>query len=231
MKEHKYNYIGNVPKDVQAAFQAANDDQEALYKRLEQAGAITDSMPVGQVRWIHLTNVRANDYNPNKVAHREMGLLHTSIAEDGYTQPTVAMWDHEAEKYVIVDGFHRYSIMRLYEDIAARSYGYLPVVVLDKPIADRIASTVRHNRARGKHSIQGMSSLVFQMLQNGESDSTIISKLGMEKQELARLKHITGYSKLYKDEAEYTKVSQSQTQMREKAKYKKEHPDEQVPKF
>lgn len=230
-REHRFTDPANVPENVHTAFKEMNERIASNYDAMKEAGAIVDSMPVGRTLWIHLSQVRANDYNPNRVAEKEMGLLYTSINEDGYTQPVVAIWDPEAEKYVIVDGFHRYTTMRLYEDIAARSWGYLPVVVLDKPISDRMASTVRHNRARGKHSITGMSSIVFQMLQEGESDATIISKLGLELQELARLKHITGYSKLYGDVKQYSDVYMTQTQMREKAKYKKEHPDESIEKF
>lgn len=231
MKQHRYNDPANVPQRVHDHFEAMNERIKVLYDEAVEAGAFVESMPVGRTLWIHLSQVRANDYNPNKVAEKEMGLLHTSIASDGYTQPTVTIYDPEAEKYIIVDGFHRYTTMRLYEDIAARSWGYLPVVVLDKPISDRMASTVRHNRARGKHSITGMSSIVFQMLAENESDATIISKLGLEPQELARLKHTTGYSKLYGDVKQYSDVYITQTQLREKARYKKEHPDEPVPKF
>lgn len=187
-----------------------------------------NSMPVGKVQWIHIDRVRANDYNPNAVAHHEMKLLHTSISEDGYTQPVVSIFDPDEDKFIIVDGYHRYTTMRKYADIYDATGGYLPVVVIDKPVADRIASTVRHNRARGKHSVQGMGNLVFQMLENGESDDTICNKIGLEPQELARLKHTTGYSKLYADST-HTKVTLSKSQMDAKAQYKKEHPDEQVP--
>lgn len=231
MSEHKYNDPANVPEEVHRMFAEANKATLAGYEALKDAGMFTKPMPVGRTLWIHLSRVQANDYNPNKVAVKEMGLLHTSISEDGYTQPTVTIFDPEEDKYIIVDGFHRYTTMRMYEDIAARSHGYLPVVVIDKPISDRIASTVRHNRARGKHSVMGMGNLVFQMLEAGESDETILNKLGMEPQELARLKHVTGYSKLYSDIAEYSAVYMTHTQMREKAKYKKEHPDEVIEKF
>lgn len=226
-----YNDPANVPDHIHELFAEANKVTVGNYKGLVEAGAVQQAMPVGRTLWIHLSNVRANDYNPNRVAEKEMELLHKSISEDGYTQPTVTIYDPEAEKYVIVDGFHRYTTMRLYSDISDRSYGYLPVVVLDKPISDRMASTVRHNRARGKHSINGMSSIVFGMLQEGESDATILTKLGLEPQELARLKHTTGYSKLYSDVKQFSEVYMTQTQMREKAKYKKEHPGEPVPKF
>lgn len=188
----------------------------------------TAMMPVGRVQWIHIDQVRANDYNPNAVAGQEMKLLHTSISEDGYTQPVVAIHDPDADKYVIVDGYHRYTTMRKYRDIFESTGGYLPVVVIDKPIADRIASTVRHNRARGKHSIQGMGSLVFQMLREGETDVVICDKLGLEAEELAKLKHITGYSKLFKDQT-YSRVDITKGQQEERAEYARNHPDEKMP--
>lgn len=188
----------------------------------------TSPMPVGGVQWIHIDNVRANDYNPNAVAQQEMKLLHTSISSDGYTQPVVAIEDEEKPgTYVIVDGYHRYTTMRKFADIYDATGGYLPVVVIDKPIADRIASTVRHNRARGKHSIQGMGSLVFQMLQAGESDEEICNKMGLEAEELAKLKHITGYSKLYRD-VKYKPAVSTKAQAEARAKYSREHPDEKV---
>lgn len=191
--------------------------------------------PVACVQWIHISKVQANDWNPNSVANAEMKLLHTSISEDGYTQPVVAVWDPEAGadglgRYVIVDGFHRYTTMKIYEDIAATTQGYLPVVVLDKSPADRMASTIRHNRARGKHSVAGMGSLVFAMLMAGETDETICNKLGMEASELARLKHTTGYSKLYEN-VEHSSLVLTKTQVEEKARYAQAHPDETVPQF
>lgn len=192
----------------------------------------TSPMPVGKVTWVHIDNVTANDYNPNSVATEEMRLLHTSIAADGYTQPVVTVEDeNNPGHYVIVDGFHRYTTMRVYQDIIDITGGYLPIVVIDKPIEDRIASTVRHNRARGKHSVAGMSSLVFQMLTEGETDQTICEKLGVDPEELARLKHITGYSKLYSDVKEYSSVILTGAQLAAKAEYKKENPDEPIAKF
>ena len=113
-------------------------------------------------------------------------------------------YDAEKDRYEIVDGFHRYTIMKRYRDIHDRNHGLLPVVVIDKPINDRMASTIRHNRARGKHSVQGMSSMVFQMLENGWEDADICNELGMGAEELLRLKHITGFSKLFAD-VEYQK--------------------------
>lgn len=214
------------------------------------------NMPISRVRWVHIDQMQANAYNPNSVAGQEMKLLHTSIKEDGYTQPVVAIWDEVAVsvpctcepiplsghrpscrimneksgRYVIVDGFHRYMVMRSYPDISEQTRGYLPVVVIDKPPADRMASTVRHNRARGRHSVAGMGSLVFGMLSEGQTDAQICNKLGMEAEELARLKHITGYSKLYAD-ATYSPVVLGKGQLDEKAKYKRAHPEEAVQKW
>ena len=175
--------------------------------------SLADKHPVGNVIWVDVEEVEPNDYNPNSVASQEMGLLYTSIKHDGYTQPVVTVRDEEKGKYIIVDGFHRYFICKNNEDIRESTGGKLPIVVLNKGINDRMAATVRHNRARGAHSIQGMSSMVFEMLDNGWGDAEICNHLGMEPEELLRLKHITGFSKLFKD-AEYNKAWVSKHQIR-----------------
>jgi len=146
-------------------------------------------------------------------------LLYTSILHDGYTQPVVTIYDEELDKYVIIDGFHRYFTCKNNEDIRNRNHGRLPIVVLDKEINDRMASTVRHNRARGKHSVGGMSNMVFNMLDNGWSDADICNHLGMSADELLRLKHITGFSKLFAD-AEYNKAWTTKHQILLKKKQK-----------
>lgn len=163
------------------------------------------SQPVNRIRWVDINEVEPNDYNPNSVAGKEMDLLYTSIKHDGYTQPVVTIYDEKTKKYQIVDGFHRYFTCKSNQDIRDRNHGYLPIVVIDKDINDRMASTVRHNRARGKHSVDGMSSMVFQMLDNGWSDAEICNELGMEAEEMIRLKHLTGFSKLFED-VEYKKA-------------------------
>ncbi|MBF0102210.1 MAG: ParB-like nuclease domain-containing protein [Desulfobacterales bacterium] len=168
--------------------------------------------PIDQVMRVPLDKVRANDYNPNSVAPAEMKLLYTSILHDGYTQPVVTIYDKNLDKYIIVDGFHRYFVMKTYQDIYDRNQGLLPIVVIDKDINDRMASTVRHNRARGEHSIRGMSAMVFKMLENGWSDADICNELGMEAEELLKLKHITGFSKLFKD-TEYKKSWETKRQI------------------
>ena len=217
----------------QAVVDRVNELARESYIALHEAGVLTGDMPVARVQLIHISRVQANDYNPNAVAADEMRLLHTSISEDGYTMPIVAIWDEEADKAIIVDGFHRYTTMRMFQDIADRNGGYLPVSLIEKSIEDRIASTVRHNRARGKHSVAGMGTLVFQMLEQGEDDATICAKIGVDPEELMRLKHLTGYSKLYGgDNAKpYSNVLLTGSQMQAKADYKKEHPDEPVPAY
>lgn len=200
-----------------------NDLQDFIFKNLNPTG-----QPVGNVRWVPVDMVEPNDYNPNSVAKREMSLLYTSISHDGYTQPVVTIYDPNRGKYIIIDGFHRYYTAKMHKDIFDRNKGLLPIVVLEKDINERMAATVRHNRARGKHSIAGMSSLVFNMLNNGRSDAEICNELGMEPEELLKLKHITGFSKLFKD-AQYSSASESQRQADERRRYYAEHPEE--PKF
>ena len=165
---------------------------------LHESSPVKDQ-PVDRVRWVPIEMVSPNDYNPNSVAGKEMDLLYTSIKQDGYTQPVVTIHDPKRNRYVIIDGFHRYFTCKNNPDIVERNNGCLPIVVLDKNINERMASTVRHNRARGQHSVQGMSNMVFQMLDGGMEDVDICNELGMEPEELLRLKHITGFSKLFED--------------------------------
>ena len=163
------------------------------------------SDPVASVRFVPIEQVEANDYNPNIVAKNELHLLYTSIKADGYTQPVVTVYDAERDKYVIVDGFHRYLVMKYHDDIREPRGGLLPIVVIDKSINDRMASTIRHNRARGKHNINGMANLVFRMLDGGMADEDICRELGMEADELIRLKYVTGFAKLFEN-VEYSKA-------------------------
>jgi hypothetical protein len=178
--------------------------------------------PVSHVMWVPLEDVVANDYNPNKVAANELRLLYISIAADGYTQPVVTIRDEARDCWVIVDGFHRWLVMRRHPDIAARTGGLLPIVVIDKPLADRMASTVRHNRARGKHSVNGMAQIVFGMLDAGMSDEAICRELGMEADELLRLKHITGFAKLFEN-TEYTRAWETRRQIQLRKAWEAEH--------
>jgi ParB-like chromosome segregation protein Spo0J len=191
----------------------------ALREWISQNLSSTSAQPVDLVRWIPIEKVTANDYNPNSVAKNEMRLLYVSISHDGYTQPVVAIHDKDNDQYVIVDGFHRYTTMRLNEDIRNKCGGLLPVVVIDKPINDRMASTIRHNRARGKHSVSGMANMVFQMLENGWSDSAICNEIGCEPDELVRLKHVTGFSKLFEN-VEYRRAWETKRQIAQRQEWK-----------
>jgi len=177
--------------------------------------------PINKVLWVPIDQVQANDYNPNSVATNEMTLLYTSISHDGYTQPIVTIYDEKIKKYIIVDGFHRYTTARNYPDILKSTGGKVPIVVIEKSINDRMASTVRHNRARGKHSIAGMGSMVFQMLDNGWDDEAICNEIGLTVDELVRLKHVTGFSKLFED-VEYQKdwITDRQLKIRKEQKEK-----------
>ena len=148
-----------------------------------------------------------------------MKLLHTSIKHDGYTQPIVTIYDEEKKKYVIVDGFHRYFTCKNNKDIFDTTQGRVPIVVIKKDINERMAATVRHNRARGQHSVSGMSNMVFSMLDNGWKDEEICNHLGMEPDELLRLKHITGFSKLFAD-TDYNKAWVTKHQIRIKKEFK-----------
>ena len=156
--------------------------------------------PVDCVQWVKEDLVIANDYNPNTVAPPEMELLHTSIQEDGFTQPIV-VYQHDGI-YEVVDGFHRNRVGKEYADIRERIHGYLPVTIInderhDK--ADRIASTIRHNRARGKHRVEAMSDIVIELKRRNWSDAKIGKELGMDPDEVLRLTQITGLAEMFKD--------------------------------
>lgn len=156
--------------------------------------------PVYNVIGVPVEKVQANDYNPNRVAPPEMKLLELSIWEDGFTQPVVCYYDKEIDKYIIVDGFHRYTIMKTSDRIYRRERGKLPIVVIEKELGERIASTIRHNRARGSHNVDLMSNIVAELLELGKSDSWICKNVGMSADELLRLKQVTGLAALFKDE-------------------------------
>lgn len=155
--------------------------------------------PVYQVIAVPFEKIVPNDYNPNSVAPPELRLLYDSIREDGYTMPIVCYYNPAKDSYVIVDGFHRYRIMRDYPDIYEREKGMLPVSVIDKPLDQRMASTIRHNRARGSHNVDLMSNIIKELHELGRSDTWISKHLGMEKDEILRLKQITGLSALFRD--------------------------------
>lgn len=158
-----------------------------------------EKSPVYNVRPVPIEKVVPNTYNPNAVAPPEMRLLYESIKEDGYTMPVVCYYDEEKDQYVIVDGFHRYRVMLEHPDIYRREGGMLPVSVIHKPLDHRMASTIRHNRARGSHNVDLMSNIISQLHTLGRSDAWISKHLGMDMDEILRLKQITGLAALFKD--------------------------------
>lgn len=155
----------------------------------------TKNHPVSHVRWVSVEKVFANDYNPNVVAPPEMELLKLSIESDGFTQPIV-VWQHD-NGYEVVDGFHRHLVGK------ELGMSHLPVVVINQDRSekgDRIAATIRHNRARGKHQITGMSEIVQELARRNWSDKKIGKELGMEPDEVLRLKQISGLAEMFADE-------------------------------
>jgi ParB-like chromosome segregation protein Spo0J len=156
--------------------------------------------PVYNVIAVPLEKLRANAYNPNAVAPPEMKLLELSIWEDGFTMPVVCYYLKDEDVYEIVDGYHRFTVMQQSERIREREKWLIPVVIIDKDITNRMASTIRHNRARGSHSIELMSNIVSELVEAGMSDGWILRHIGMDKDELLRLKQITGLASLFKDQ-------------------------------
>lgn len=156
--------------------------------------------PVYNVLSVPIDKIRANSYNPNAVAPPEMKLLEISIWEDGYTMPCVCYYLPDEDIYEIVDGYHRYTTLKTSKRIFERENGMLPVVVIDKDQTNRMASTIRHNRARGSHSIELMSNIVTELVESGMSDAWILRHIGMDKDELLRLKQITGLARLFQNQ-------------------------------
>jgi len=157
--------------------------------------------PVDFVKWVKNEDVYQNNYNPNAVAPPEMELLRLSISADGYTQPIVSMAD-DSGKNEVIDGFHRHRVGKEWEENRNRVLGYLPIVQIresQKDKTDRMASTVRHNRARGKHRVDAMSDIVIELKKRNWSDEKISKNLGMESDEVLRLCQISGLSELFSD--------------------------------
>jgi ParB-like chromosome segregation protein Spo0J len=171
-----------------------------IRERLHEASPFK-AEPVDLVLWVPADEVGANDYNPNSVAPPEMKLLEHSIGEDGYTQPIVA-WRRDDRAFEVVDGFHRHRVGKESETVSARVLGFLPVTVingdrLDR--GDRIASTIRHNRARGKHKVSAMSDIVLELKRRNWTDEKIGRELGMDPDEVLRLTQITGLAEMFAD--------------------------------
>ncbi len=200
--------MDEIIQDIKEVLEETEDVQEKYDQLNELRDAIADFSPISDypidlVRWVPVEKCRANSYNPNQVADEEMGLLYKSIDADGYTQPVVVdeQVDEDGETmYEIVDGFHRYMTMKTHDDIYERSDGRLPVTIIDADEKnERRAATVRHNRARGEHSVDGKATVVFEMLDDGWDDEDICDELGMSPEELTRIKHVTGFSALFED--------------------------------
>lgn len=181
--------------------------QDGDVERLNEAREIVAEFspfkdePVDFVRWLPVESVEANDYNPNTVAPPEMQLLERSIEEDGYTQPIVAWMNGKG--YEVVDGFHRNRVGRESSIVRLRTQGYLPLAVINasrEGRGERIAATIRHNRARGKHRIDAMSDIVVELKRRNWSEDKIARELGMDQDEVLRLCQITGLSELFADQ-------------------------------
>ena len=155
--------------------------------------------PAYGVRAVPIEKIVANSYNPNIMAPPEMRLLELSIWEDGYTMPCVCYYLEEDDLYEIVDGYHRYLVMKQSQRIYDREKGMLPVTVIEKDISNRMASTIRHNRARGMHNLELMTEIVTELVKSGMSDKWIMRNIGMDKNELLRFKQISGLAELFRD--------------------------------
>jgi len=179
-----------------ALIEAINEARQAIFEH-----SPFKSEPVDFVRWVKATEVSANDYNPNSVAPPEMELLRTSISSDGYTQPIVT-WA-EGQCFEVIDGFHRHRVGRECLEIQARIHGYLPIVVANsdrQDRGDRIAATIRHNRARGKHKVESMSEIVIELKRRNWADDKIGRELGMDPDEVLRLCQISGLAEMFADQ-------------------------------
>jgi ParB-like chromosome segregation protein Spo0J len=182
-----------------------------MHEKVESINAIRQKVhdlspfknePVDFVKWVLNSDVVANDYNPNKVAPPEMELLEVSIMNDGYTQPIVTWDNHEKGKIEVIDGFHRNRVGKESKVVASRVKGYLPVVNIRTEQSgknDRIASTIRHNRARGKHQVDAMSEIVIELKNRNWSNKRISKQLGMDEEEVLRLCQVSGLEHLFSD--------------------------------
>lgn len=185
--------LGELPTEERVT--AINELREAIH---EVSPFKTE--PVDFVKWVKNPLVHANDYNPNSVAPPEMELLRLSIASDGYTQPIVSMPSDGA--YEVIDGFHRHRVGKECADIQNRVYGYLPLVQIrssQQDKSDRMAATIRHNRARGEHRVDSMAEIVIELKRRFWSDAKIAKELGMEADEVLRLTQVTGLAGLFAD--------------------------------
>ena len=167
--------------------------------------------PIDLVLWVPIGDVKKNDYNPNAVAPTELKLLETSITEDGYTQPVVT-WISDTGREII-DGFHRSKVAKESEKVGVTLHGYIPVTTVrnrQTNKSNRMASTIRHNRARGTHSVDAMSEIVLELKARNWKTERICKELGMEEDEVLRLCQVTGLSGLFSD-VEFSMAWESDT--------------------
>lgn len=196
-------YDEYLTKLVEEIDQLSQDDKIKAINRCKQVLheiSPFKNEPTDCVIWVPEEQVEGNDYNPNAVAPPEMKLLELSIGEDGYTQPIVVCGKNDY--YEVVDGFHRNRVGKECKEIKERIHGYLPITLINQgreDKADRIASTIRHNRARGKHQVSAMSDIVLELSRRNWNDEKIGKELGMEPDEVLRLKQITGLAELFAD--------------------------------
>jgi len=204
LDEHAQSFVNSfrvllangMPEDLAGQVEFINAIRRELHDVSPFAGE-----PVDLVQWVPAETVHGNEYNPNVVAPPEMELLRLSITADGYTQPIVAMTDKDGIE--VVDGFHRHRVGKECDDVRARVKGYLPVVQIRSDrtdVTDRIASTIRHNRARGKHTVSAMSDIVIELKRRNWSNDKIGKELGMEPDEVLRLCQMTGIAELFADD-------------------------------
>lgn len=178
------------------------DEKVKLYNSLSKQiyGWLGLNHPALNIQLIHSSNLQGNDYNPNKVAPPEMKLLKLSIKKDGVTMPVVACeQDNKNKPYVVVDGFHRTTVISTDKDINASLHGYVPVSILNKSLEDRVTSTVRHNMARGTHQVDLSANLIAMLRKHNWTDERIGIELGMDADEVLRLKQTTGLAELFAD--------------------------------
>lgn len=192
--------------DILAEYLALFPDRD---DRIREVNALRDTIhqmspmrhhPVDYVEWTPIDVIVANDYNPNSVAPPEMELLHLSVAADGYTQPIVT--NEEDGERIVIDGFHRHRVGKEFVDVRASLHGYLPTVQIRETASgreDRMASTIRHNRARGKHSVVKMTDIVLELKRRNWTDAKISKQLGMDPDEVLRLSQIGGLADSFAD--------------------------------
>lgn len=188
--------VNNMPTELDEQVEFINALRETIHEASPFAGE-----PVDLVQWVPAESVHGNSYNPNSVAPPEMELLRLSIRADGFTQPIVSMATEDGVE--VVDGFHRHRVGKECADVRKRIQGYLPVVQIRSDrteVTDRIASTIRHNRARGKHQVTAMSDIVIELRRRNWSNDKIARELGMESDEVLRLCQMTGLAELFADD-------------------------------